>query len=60
MNEPVVGSTIARRIDRFFAPLQQSLRVGERAFLLRVASRGKKENFRLDFFRLQFAALDFG
>ena len=47
-------------IDRFLAPLQQALCVRERAFLFRVTGRRKKENFRLDLFRLQFAALDLG
>src|SRR6266480_5768201 len=59
MNEPRVRSTISRRIDGFFAPLQEPLRVCERTFFFGVAGRGKKENFRLDLFRLQLAALNF-
>ncbi len=58
MNEPRFGATIAGGIDRFFAPLQESLRICECAFLLGVTSRGEKENFSLDVLRLQFAALD--
>ena len=60
MHEPTFGASIARRIDRFLAPLQHALRLCERAFLFRVAGGRKKENFRLDLFRLQFAALDLG
>ena len=33
------------RIDSFLAVLQQALRVGEGAFLLRGSRRGKQENF---------------
>src|SRR5438270_2953499 len=47
MHEPGIGSSIARRIDRFLAPLQKSLRVGECAFFFRVTGRRKKKNFRL-------------
>ena len=60
MHEPRVGSSIAGRINRFLAPLQKPLRVCERACLFRVPSRWKKENFRVDFFRLQFVALNLG
>src|SRR5438067_8509955 len=59
MNEPRFRSTISRRIDGFFAPLQEPLRVCERTFFFGVARRGKKENFRFDLFRLQLAALNF-
>ena len=50
MHEPRFGSRVARRIDRFLAPLQHALRLRERAFLFRVTGRGKKKNFRFDFF----------
>ena len=59
MNEPRVGPRITRWIDCFLAPLQKTLRVRERAFFFRMTSRGKEENFRLDLFRFQFAALNF-
>src|SRR5439155_6296711 len=58
MHKPRLGSSIARRVNRFLAPLQKTLRVGERAFLFRMSRRWKKKNFRLDFFRLQFAVLN--
>ena len=51
---------ISRRIDRLLAPLQKPLRVRERAVVFGVTGRRKKENFRLDFLRLQFVALDLG
>ena len=60
MHEPTFGARVAGRIDRFLSPLQKSLRVSERAFLFRVTGRREEKNFRLDFFRLQFATLDLG
>src|SRR5439155_1836838 len=53
MNEPRIGSTIARRIDGLFAPLQESLRVGERAFFFGMAGSWERENFSLDVLGLQ-------
>src|SRR5919201_5533585 len=58
MNEPCVGATIARWIDRLFAPLQETLRVRERSFLFRVSSRGKEKHFRFNLFGFQFTAFD--
>src|SRR5438874_2125237 len=55
MHKPRFGSSIAGRINSFLTPLQKTLRVSERAFLFRMPCRWKKKNFRLDFFRLQFA-----
>src|SRR5437867_6149605 len=52
MHKPRLGSSIARRVNRFLTPLQKTLRVGERAFLFRMPRRWKKKNFGLDFFRL--------
>src|SRR5438552_7057336 len=58
MNEPCVGSTIPGRVDRFFAPLQEPLRVCERAFFFGVTGAWKAKDFRLDLFRFQLAALN--
>ena len=60
MNEPRIGTTISRRIDGFFAPLQKSLRVGERAFLFGVTGGREKENCGLDVISFQLATLDLG
>src|SRR5262249_14247336 len=60
MHKPRIGPTIARRIDCFFAPLQESLRVRECALLFGVTCRGEKENLSFDFLGLQLAALDLG
>ena len=60
MDEPAFAPTIARRVDRFLAPLQQPLRVREGAFFFRVTGGGKKENLGLDLVGLQFAAFDLG
>ena len=60
MHEPAFRSAIARRIDRFFTPLQKPLCIRERAFFFGVTGSRKKKYFGLDFFRLQFAALDLG
>src|SRR5438552_14927724 len=60
MNEPRIGSTIARRIDSLFTPLQESLRVSERAFFFGMAGSREKENFSLDLLGLQLAAVDLG
>src|SRR5205814_6356345 len=51
MNEPRVGSRIARRLDCFLAPLQKTLRVCECAFFLRMSAGRKEKDFGLDLFR---------
>src|SRR6266481_236653 len=58
MHEPPFRSRITWRVHRFLAPLQKTLRVGERAFLFRVTGSRKEEDFRIDIFGLQFAALN--
>ena len=60
MHEPRIRSSIAGRIHGFFAPLQKALRVGKRAGFFRMTSGRKKKNFSVDFFGLQFTALDLG
>src|SRR5207237_3651737 len=49
MYKPRFGSSIGRRVSRFLAPLQKTLGVSERTFLLRITSDWKKENLRLNF-----------
>ena len=60
MDEPSFGARVTRGIDCFLTPLQHALCLREGAFLFRVAGGREKENFRLDFFRFQFAAFDLG
>src|SRR5713101_1261257 len=45
MHEPTFRARITGRIHRFLTPLQHALRLGERAFLLRVTGGRKKEDF---------------
>src|SRR3954447_20943669 len=56
--EPRVAPRVARRIDRLFTPLHETLRVREAAFLFSVTRGGQKEDFGLDVFGAQLAALD--
>ncbi len=60
MHEPRIGPTIARRINCLFAPLQESLRIRECAFLFGVTGCREEENFSLDLFGLQLTALNLG
>ncbi len=60
MHEPGIGSSIARRLDRFLPPLHESLRVGESAFLFRMTGCGKKEYLGFDLLGPHFAALNLG
>ena len=60
MYKPCIRTRIARRVHCFFAPLQESLRIREGAFLFGVTSRGEEKNFSLNLFGLQFPALDLG
>ena len=47
IQEPHVRAAVVRRINRLVVPLDQALRVRERAFFLRATRRGgNKENFR--------------
>src|SRR4029077_6734419 len=50
MNEPRVGTRIARGIDGFFAPLEKTLGVRERSLFFRVSGGGKEKYFRFDLF----------
>ena len=56
--EPEVGPTVGLRIDGLVVPLDEALRVGERAVLLDVRGRREEEDLRRDLFRLQLAAFD--
>src|SRR6266480_3513519 len=58
MNEPRVGPRIARGLDRFLAPLQETLSVCERAFFFRMSGCRKEKDFGFNLVRFQFAALD--
>src|SRR5207237_9775528 len=60
MHEPSFRSCVTRRVNRFLAPLQKTLCVSKGAFFFSVTPRWKKEHFRLDFFRLQFAPINLG
>ena len=60
MDEPRLAAAIARRRDRFFAPLEQALRVGERPLLFDVRGGGEQEHLRGDVLGLHLAALDLG
>src|SRR5436305_912908 len=59
MNEPRVGPRITRGLDRFLAPLQETLRVCERAFFFRMPRRRKEKDFGLNLVCSQLASLDF-
>ena len=60
MHEPGFAARVAGGIDRLGAELHQSLGVGLAAVLLSRTGGGKEKYFGRDFFRLQFAAFDFG
>ncbi len=59
MNKPGVTARVSGRLNRFFAPLQQALRVRKRALFLRVSGGRKEKDLCRDILRGQFAALDF-
>src|SRR5207244_10426460 len=58
--EPEVGAAVLLRLHRLVVPLQQPLRVRERAVLLEVRRRRQEEDLRRDLLRLQLARLDLG
>jgi hypothetical protein len=48
VHEPRVAARIARRIDALLAPLDETLRVGERALFLEMRGGGDEEDLGLD------------
>ena len=56
--EPQLGTAILLRLGRLPVPLQQPLRVRERAVLLRVRRRGQEEHLGRDLLRAQLSRLD--
>ena len=56
--EPELRATVLLRLDRLPVPLQQPLRVGERAVFLGVRGGREEEDLRRDLLGLQLARLD--
>jgi hydrogenase nickel incorporation protein HypB len=48
VDKPGIGAAIVGRIERLVMPLEQPLRVGQRAFLLGYGRRGDEKHFGLD------------
>ena len=59
VDKPRLAACIAGRIHGFLVPLYQPLRVGEAAFLFRMACSRQQENLSADFFGAKLTALDF-
>ena len=60
VGEPEIGPAVSLRLDGLEVPLQEPLRVGERAVLLDVRRRRQKEDLGRDLLRHELAALDLG